>query len=148
VVAVSPLTKFTIQPFSEYDLTNDPEEKSKRCHFNRDLSHICVRVEHAFGILKGRFMALRGLRGRDLAQMWGFIEAPLVIHNILTEYGDDPYEIEGFNGQEDEDNLQPDVADDDWVCGTRGQTYMNATRLYETRVEHRKQLMNLINSDI
>jgi hypothetical protein len=29
-----PLTKFTIWPFAEYDLTNDHAEKTKRCHFN------------------------------------------------------------------------------------------------------------------
>jgi len=88
-----PLTKHTIRPFAEHDLTNDPGEASKQRHWNRELSHLRVRVEHAFGVLKGRFPSLRGFRGHDLRQVWKFIESLLILHNILQEFGDDPFTI-------------------------------------------------------
>lgn len=94
------LTKFTIHPFSENDLTNDPKEACVRKEWNFQLSHIRIAIEHAFGCLKGRFPLLRGLPGNNLDEMYKLIEALLITHNILTELGDDPKLIEGFNGAE------------------------------------------------
>ena len=34
--------------------------------------------------------------------MYWIIEALMIVHNILEEYGDDPTTIAGFNGQEDD----------------------------------------------
>ena len=33
--------------------------------------------------------------------MWEALEALLILHNILTEFRDNPYEIEGFNVEEE-----------------------------------------------
>ena len=40
--------------------------------------------------------------GRNMTEMYRIIEALMIVHNILEEYGDDPTTIAGFNGQEDE----------------------------------------------
>jgi hypothetical protein len=58
-------------------------------------------------------------QGRHIPQLWGFVEALLIMHNILIEYGDDPQDIEGFNGQEDEDGGPSEMAEDNWVHGVR-----------------------------
>lgn len=41
--------------------------------------------------------------GRNMTEMYQIIEALMIVHNILEEYGDDPTTIAGFNGQEDEE---------------------------------------------
>ena len=96
-----PLTKFTIRPFSDSELTNDPVEARRRRAWNRQLSRLRIQIEHAFGMLKGRFPTLRNMPGRRLDRIFKTIEALMVVHNILIEMDDDPYEIEGYNGDED-----------------------------------------------
>lgn len=96
-----PLTKFTIRPFSDSDLTNDPDEAKRRRDWNRRLSKLQIAIEHAFGMLKGRFPSLRDMPGVDLDRIFKTIEALMVIHNILVEMDDDPAEIDGYNGHED-----------------------------------------------
>jgi len=137
-----PLTKFTIRPFSDHDLTNDPAEASAHHHFNRELSHLGVRVEPAFGILKGRFPALRAFPGHNIRQMWMFVESLLILHNILQEFGDDPYDIEKFNGQEEDDLCPPNEAENVLVVGARGRNHMTENVLYQTGLVRRKELLN------
>ncbi|KAE9402100.1 hypothetical protein BT96DRAFT_816974, partial [Gymnopus androsaceus JB14] len=45
---------FTIRPFNDYDLTSNPTEGSQRKKWNKQLSRMCIFVEHGFGWLKGR----------------------------------------------------------------------------------------------
>lgn len=96
-----PLTKYSIRPFADYDITNDPAESAERKQWNSQLSHLRVAVENAFGRLKGRFPCLRNLPGHDVREMFRTVEALLIVHNIVEEFGDDPTNIEGFNGIED-----------------------------------------------
>ena len=70
-----PLSKFTIRPFAANDLTNDPQESRTRRKFNFMLSHLRIKIEHAFGMLKGRFPALRAMPGYDLNAIYTAIEA-------------------------------------------------------------------------
>ena len=98
-----PLTKYSICPFNEFDLTNDPEQVTLRRKWNKQLSSLRIYVEHAFGWLKGRFPLLRCLIGFDMHDMFSVIEAAMILHNILEEYGDDPTTIRGFNGWDNED---------------------------------------------
>ncbi|KAH7921580.1 hypothetical protein BV22DRAFT_980447, partial [Leucogyrophana mollusca] len=86
----------SIRPFNEFDLTDDPEEASQRKSWNRKLSSLRIFVEHAFGRLKGRFPLLRCMTGVDLIDMFRTIEASMVLHNILEQFGDDPTTIRGF----------------------------------------------------
>ena len=60
----------------------------------KELSTLCTAVEHTFGCLKGCFPALWPLPGTHLKSMWETVEVLLIIHNILTESGDKPYEIQ------------------------------------------------------
>ena len=62
--------------------------------FNKQLSHICIDIEHTFGILKGRWKSLTGLRliftlekKYEFACMW--ITACVVLHNILLDLHDE-----------------------------------------------------------
>ena len=96
------MTWFSIRPFCDNDLTDNPIEATRRKHWNRTLSSLRIFVEHAFGRLKGRFPILRAIPGRNLSSMYRLIEALLVVHNILETYGDDPTTIAGFNGREDD----------------------------------------------
>ena len=98
-----PLTTFSIRPFNDYDLTGNPTEAAQRKAWNRQLSSVRIFVEHAFGHLKGRFPYLCFMPGRNMTEMYRIIEALMIVHNILEEYGDDPTTIAGFNGQEDEE---------------------------------------------
>ncbi|EPQ55388.1 hypothetical protein GLOTRDRAFT_9880, partial [Gloeophyllum trabeum ATCC 11539] len=92
---------YSIRPFADHDLTNDPEEAARRTRWNAKLSSLRIAVEHCFGRLKGRFPILRHFPGHDLDYIFRQIEAMFILHNILEAYGDDPETIEGYNGRED-----------------------------------------------
>jgi len=124
-----PLTQFSIRPFVDHDLTNDDEESAAWCHWNHGLSALRVRVEHAFGWLKGRFPALQALQGYELKAMWETVEALLIVHNILTAFGDNPHDIQGFNGEEDADPNPNEAQEEDLVQNSRGQMQMNENDL-------------------
>lgn len=96
-----PLTKFSIRPFNDHDLTQNPELAQTRKRWNRELSSLRIFVEHAFGRLKGRFPLLRFMPGRNLRHIFRTVEALMILHNILEARGDDPTTIRGFNGLED-----------------------------------------------
>jgi DDE superfamily endonuclease len=71
--------------------------------FNDELSRICIRVEHCFGMLKGRFSSLRRLRmliqdERDVWRCARWIYACVILHNLLLG----------------------DPVDEDWVRAGRG----------------------------
>ena len=46
-----PLTKYSIPPFSDFDLTNDDAEAADRKQWNVNLSRLRVAVQNAFGRL-------------------------------------------------------------------------------------------------
>ena len=62
-----------------------------------------VAVENTFGRLKGRFLCLQNFVVWDIKQAYWIIKALLIIQNIIEEAGDDPTEIAGYNGVEDDD---------------------------------------------
>ena len=75
---------------------NNPQNKE----FNRCLSSVRIDIEHAFGMLKGRWKSLIGLRlilttqkKYEFACMW--VTACLVFHNILVDLNDNWREDEG-----------------------------------------------------
>ncbi|PBK80701.1 hypothetical protein ARMGADRAFT_949326 [Armillaria gallica] len=94
---------FSIQLFTDYDLTQDPVKAVDQKWWNFMLSSLHIFVEHVFGQLKGRFPILQCLPGQKLQDHCMLIEALMIVHNILEEYGDDPETIWGFNGKEDDD---------------------------------------------
>ncbi|KAJ4498467.1 hypothetical protein C8R41DRAFT_757118, partial [Lentinula lateritia] len=89
---------FTIRPFNDYDLTLNPYEACHLKKWNRQLSCMCIFVEHGFGHLKGRFPILCCLPSHHLGKAYKMIESLMIVHNILEVIGDDPYMITGFTG--------------------------------------------------
>lgn len=62
--------------------------------FNHHMATGRSEIEHTFGMLKGRFSSLRGLRAsitnkRDEAKVGGWIRACVVLHNLLIDNGED-----------------------------------------------------------
>ncbi|KAL5495700.1 hypothetical protein ACEPAI_1164 [Sanghuangporus weigelae] len=137
-----PLTKFTIRPFTDSDLTNDEDESRRRRDFNFKLSHLRICIEHSFGMLKGRFLALRCMPGTDLHVIFTVIEALMVIHNLLIDFGDDPTLIEDYDGVDDLTRTRDETGD-----GNRQAQEINnfgEIDLYRTGLYRRKQLLNLM----
>lgn len=126
-------------------MTNNAREAKRRRNFNYQLSKLRIKVEHAFGMLKGRFPSLRAMPGTDLTRIFMAIEALFVIHNILMERGDDPTEIEGYNGVEDLALYGPAGLDDDEEVLQRAHRIngLISNDLYRTGLYRRKLLLEL-----
>lgn len=131
-----PLTKYSIRPFSDFDLTNDRNEAEWRKLWNQKLSSLRVVIENAFRRLKGRFPCLRNFAVRDLQQAYRIIESIFIIHNIVESMGDDPEEIDGF------DNDDAEFEDDD-IQGRNIREMLNDDELYQTGVARRKMLLEM-----
>jgi hypothetical protein len=79
--------------------------------FNVLLSSVRIASEHAYGLLKGRFLSLKGMgEHKDIQTIYKAIEAMLVLHNICIDWDDHPDTIwqynstdiwEGWDGMED-----------------------------------------------
>ena len=126
------LTKWSIRPFNDTDLTNNPTESSICKQWNQSLPQLCIFVEHGFGRLKGRFPYLHGIPSNNLSEVYRTIEVLLVIHNILQSIRDDPTTIEGYNGKEDD--FIPDMIGD-------APEDMRADDLYRQGLFWRKELV-------
>jgi hypothetical protein len=75
---------YTVRPFDDDELQSGAE-RQRRIKFNQ--SHACARIviEHVFGLLKGRFPALKLLPGRDIPRMYKVIQALMVLLVSLTQ---------------------------------------------------------------
>lgn len=84
-----------MRPFSEPEIikasVNDQDWMRK---FNRHLSSVQISIEHAFGILKGRFLSLRVMGPHDdVQEIYRVTEALIILHNICLEHNDQPEDI-------------------------------------------------------
>ena len=82
-------------PFSEPEIikasVNDQDRMRK---FNRRLSSVRISIEHAFDILKGRFLSLRVMSPHDdVQEIYCVTEALIILHNICLEHNDQPEDI-------------------------------------------------------
>lgn len=82
--------------------------------FNKRLSSIRIDIEHAFGMLKGRWKSLTALRLRllnnkqfEFAIIW--ITACVVLHNVLLELNDEWAEEEGWWTPDEEEEHDEDI---------------------------------------
>ncbi|PPQ84672.1 hypothetical protein CVT24_002738 [Panaeolus cyanescens] len=117
-----PLTKFSIRPFNDYDLTKNPRKAAIRKKWNQALSGLRIFVEHAFGRLKAQFPWLQCLPGRNLDDIYRTIEALMVIHNILEDFEDEDSDSDSSSStssssssstkEEDDRNDDDDALDD------------------------------------
>ena len=100
-----PLSRWLQKPYPEG--TRDPNE----IRFNQQLSAARVKVECAFGILKGRWRILSSVEEASIARVSKIIVACAVLHNfcILTgdEWDDDDSD-DGNDGQNPNYNLIDD----------------------------------------
>lgn len=135
-----PLTKYTIRPFADYDLTNDAQEAQRRQGWNQKLSSIRISVEHAFGMLKGRFPFLRHIPNYDIDHVYHIIEALLIVHNFLIDRSDDPEQIYQYHGGEDRAVIE--WRNERRGGGGRGGDRMSNDDLYRSGLLRRKWLLN------
>lgn len=69
-----------------------------------------IEVEHAFGLLKGRFRALKEMGPHlNIQDLYKAIEALMILHNMCIDHGDQPDYFwttmgEGFTEEVDFDN--------------------------------------------
>ncbi|TFK78544.1 hypothetical protein K466DRAFT_507143 [Polyporus arcularius HHB13444] len=134
-----PLTQYSIRPFQETDLTNDPEERALREEFNFKLSRLRVRIEHVFGRLKGRFPYLRYIYGFKTKHVYYIIEALLVVHNFLELRRDVAERIPHYNGREDDD-VQEVL--EDAFGRNRDRVQVSSSQLRRMGIARRKELLN------
>ncbi|CAD7060363.1 unnamed protein product [Tilletia caries] len=81
------LSTFTCSPYDHIVATKSGDFRA----FNRAVSNVRVRSEHAFGYLKGRFQSLRGLRvfiqdSEDHHRAVKTVVAALVAHNLALRW--------------------------------------------------------------
>jgi DDE superfamily endonuclease len=69
-----------------YRYTRGDQQKE---NYNHKLSATRVRIENAFGILKGRFNQLRYLKFFNVKKISAFVKACCVLHNICIDLKDD-----------------------------------------------------------
>jgi hypothetical protein len=105
-----------MRPFSEPEIMKASLEDQERMRkFNRRLSSVRISVEHAFGVLKGRFLSLRVMGPHDdVQEIYRVIEALMILHNICIEHNDHPEDIYDYVlcfDPEPEDGADPDEED-------------------------------------
>ena len=85
-------TPYTVRPFDETEVRSSDQSTQKWMRaFNKRLSGIRIEVEHAFGMLKGRFRSLKEMGPHaDIQEMYKAIEVLLILHNMCIDYGDKP----------------------------------------------------------
>lgn len=77
--------------------------------WNKQLSHMQIGIEYAFGMLKGRFPVLRELSGHDIVRMMTVVKTCIVLYNILLSLNDQPDRMDEYNDinedlQDEEEN--------------------------------------------
>jgi hypothetical protein len=81
------ITNRIISPFKKRRGTHETLSKDKK-RFNRNLSHLRIKIEHTIGILKHRFRSLRKLPVRiinthDIKWVLEWIGSCVILHNLL-----------------------------------------------------------------
>lgn len=108
-----PASQFLVPPYKAPD-----NRVRQNTQFNKLLSNVCIDIEHAFGMFKGRWRSLTGLRLRvnnkqqyEYACMW--ITACVVLYNIFLDLNDNWINTKGWwtaeeKKQHDKELLQLD----------------------------------------
>eukprot|EP00644_Phytophthora_capsici_P013820 jgi/Phyca11/119893/e_gw1.40.258.1 len=88
--------------------------------FNTCVAHVRVVNEHTIGVLKGRWSSLKELRiqlnkKEDMRRLLDWVNACVVLHNMVITYGDDWYSDDDSSGGEsssDDGSSDDGVGDD------------------------------------
>ena len=88
-----------MRPFDETEFAGaSPADIPRMREFNVLLSSVRIASEHAYGLLKGRFLSLKGMgEHKDIQTIYKAIEAMLVLHNICIDWNDHPDNIWQYN---------------------------------------------------
>ena len=108
-----PSTPYLLRPFTEPEVNEfgPGPEKRRRRRFNKLISNKRIFVEHAFGMLKGRFPALKELgTPDDIEDAYRTVESLMTLHNLCIDLGDHPEDICDFDPHDD---TSDDVAEVD-----------------------------------
>lgn len=82
--------------------------------FNFRLSSVRIASEHAYGMLKGRFLSLKEMgKHSDIQDIYRAIEAMIVLHNICIDWGDKPEDSWSFSLRDDWESHEEDEEDED-----------------------------------
>lgn len=104
-----PSSPYMLRPYTEPEIVGlPPDQQAQRRKFNQRLSAIRVRVEHAFGILKGRFMSLKCFPTPDshsLKDVYRDVQAMMVLHNLCIDFHDHPQNIPFFDIHDEDFSL-------------------------------------------
>ncbi|TFK58517.1 hypothetical protein BDN72DRAFT_781995, partial [Pluteus cervinus] len=98
---------YLLRPFTEpkVDKAGSVAEQQRYRSFNRALSSVRAYVEHAFGLLKGRFHSLKCLGNHtDIQDAHKAIQAMMIIHNLCIDWGDHPIDTSDVDMEDDTDN--------------------------------------------
>ena len=84
---------FVVTPFKGPQATT-----TNATNFNYCLAQSRVRIEHAIGILKGRWHSLRELRSplcnqKEAKDLGNWVVACIILHNMMAKLGDQWYEL-------------------------------------------------------
>lgn len=135
-----PSSPYLLRPFTEPEINeHQGAERSRRFQFNKTVSGVRVWIEHAFGMLKGRFLSLKDFGQHDNVQeIYKVIQALMTVHNLCIDWGDsghdflargraihpeddlpdgDDVEVTGYGGVEievDQAEQVPSYETDDW----------------------------------
>ena len=79
-----------LRPFDKNEVGNtDPAVRARMREFKKIISSICVRVEQAFGMLKGRFPSLKLFSTpADIRHAYRVFEALADVHNFCINNSD------------------------------------------------------------
>lgn len=110
-----PSSPWAIHPFSEPEITTAPADiQPLMRRFNFRLSSVRIASEHAYGMLKGRFLLLKEMgKHADIQDIYKAIETLIVIHNICIDWGDKPEDIWSFDPKESWANGEDDNEDEE-----------------------------------
>ena len=101
------LQTYLMTPFRESQLRAEgpgqADIASKR-HYNRKMSSARVVVEHAFGLLKGRFRRLTYLETKSIKKAVDLTTVSCILHNICIQHDDQ---------WENEQDIEPDAVQAD-----------------------------------
>ena len=100
-----PLSRWLQKPYPEG--TRDPSE----IQFNKQLSAARVKVECAFGIVKGRWRILSFIEEASVARVSKIIVACAVLHNFCILHRDE-WDFDGGDDRDDGQNPNGDVIGD------------------------------------
>lgn len=114
-----PSLPYILRPFTKPEIHREPAPEQRcRRQFNRRISSIQIYVEHAFGILKGRFPALEDLgTTENIQDVYQTVQALFVLHNVCIDLQDWPEEAPLFPAFEPE----PDDDKDGDLLGDLGE---------------------------